>query len=64
MMIRLSDYPILEQLAKRRTTATRLDDRACKMIYERGLPEVDMANIQPAERELIESLGLADLLQR
>lgn len=63
-MIRLSDYPILEQLAKRRTTATRLDYRACKMIYERGLPEVDMANIQPAERELIESLGLADLLQR
>lgn len=64
MMIRLSDYPILEQLAKRHTAATRLDDRACKMIYERGLLEIDLANIQPEERELIESLGLAGLLQR
>lgn len=63
-MIRLADYPILEQLAKRHTTATRLDDRACKMIYERGLPEIDVSCIQPEERELIESLGLADLLQR
>lgn len=64
MMIRLSDYPILEQLAKRHTTATRLDDRACRYIYERGLPEIDVADIQPEEQELIESIGLAALLQR
>lgn len=64
MMIRLADYPILEQLAKRHTTATRLDDRACKMIYERGLLEIDVANVGPKERELIESIGLAALLQR
>ncbi len=63
-MIRLADYPILEQLAKHRTKATRLDSRACRDVYERGLPEIDMANIQPAERELIESLGLAALLER
>lgn len=63
-MIRLAEYPILEQLAKRHTAATRLDERACRMIYERGLPEVDLAAIQPEERELIESLGLAALLER
>lgn len=63
-MIRLADYPILEQLAKRHTAATRLDARACRYIYERGLPEIDVADIQPEERGLIESLGLAALLQR
>lgn len=63
-MIRLADYPILEQLAKRQTVATRLDDRACKMIYERGLLEIDVANVGPKERDLIEALGLAGLLQR
>lgn len=64
MMIRLADYPILEQLAKRHTAAARLDDRACRMIYERGLPEIDLSNIQPDERELIETLGLTALLER
>jgi hypothetical protein len=63
-MIRLADYPILEQLAVRCTKATRLDSRACRDIYERGLPEIDVANIQPEERELIESLGLVALLKK
>ena len=64
-MIRLADYPLLEQLAKARTKATRLDARACRYVYERGLPEIDLANIQiqPEERELIESFGLAALLE-
>jgi hypothetical protein len=64
MMIRLADYPILEQLAERHTAATRLDDRACRMIYERGLPEIDLANVGQEERELIAELGLAALLER
>lgn len=63
-MIRLADYPILEQLAKRHTTAARLDDRACKMIYERSLPEIDVTNVGPKERDLIDSLGLTALLER
>ena len=63
-MIRLADYPILEQLAKHRTIAPRLDSRACRDIYERGLPEIDVAYIQPEERELIDSLGLTALLER
>lgn len=63
-MIRLADYPILELLAKHRTKANRLDARACRDIYERGLPTIHLANIQPEERELIESLGLAALLER
>lgn len=64
LMIRLADYPILAQLAKRHTAATRLDERACRMIYERGLPEIDLDTIQTDERELIEALGLAALLER
>ena len=63
-MIRLADYPILEQLAKRHSAATRLDERACRMIYERGLPDIDLAGLRPDERELIEALGLAALLER
>jgi hypothetical protein len=63
-MIQLTDYPILEQLAKRHTTATRLDDRACRWIYERGLPEINVANVGQKERELIAELGLAALLDR
>lgn len=65
-MFRLADYPLLEQSAKGRTMATRLDARACRYIYGCGLPEIDLANIQlkPEERELIESLGLAALLER
>lgn len=66
-MIRLADYPLLAQMASHHTTATRLDARACRYVYERGLPvlqEADVANIQPAERALIESIGLAALLKR
>lgn len=65
-LFRLADYPILEQLARRLTgtQATCLDARACKWIYEKGLSEIGLADIQPDERELIEGLGLADMVER
>jgi len=36
-LVKLSDYPILEELARRRTKAKRLDRRACRYIYQTGL---------------------------
>lgn len=65
-LFRLADYPILEQLARRLTgtQATCLDARACKWIYEHGLGEIDLAGIQPEERELIDGLGLVALVER
>lgn len=65
-LFRLADYPILEQLAHRLTgtQATCLDARACKWIYEQGLSEINRADIQPEERELIKGLGLAAVVER
>lgn len=65
-LIQLADYPILEQLAHRLTgtQATCLDARACKWIYEQGLSEIDLANIQQEERKLIEGLGLGAMVER
>jgi len=57
-MVRLSDYPLLEELARRRTTAKRLDRRACRYIYQTGLSEIDPARIGEAERQLIAELGI------
>lgn len=56
--VRLADYPILAELARRRTKAVRLDRRACRYIYETGLSEIDPARIGEAERRLIEELGV------
>lgn len=63
-MIQLADYPVLEQLSKGRTKAVCLDARACKWIYEQGLSEIGLADIQQDERELIEGLGLAAMVER
>ena len=56
-MIRLADYPLLEQMAKEWTKATRLDSRACKGIYERGLPKIDTTTIQPGETQEVMGKG-------
>lgn len=58
-MVRLSDYPILEELGQRRTKAKRLDRRACRYIYQTGLSEIDPARIGAAERQLITELGIS-----
>lgn len=57
--VRLADYPILEELARRRTTATRLDRRTCRCLYEIDLAGIDPARIGEAERQLIAELGIS-----
>jgi hypothetical protein len=55
-LYRLSDYPVLEKLARLRTTATHLDGRACRFIYQAALDELDIAQLSGSERQLFESL--------
>jgi hypothetical protein len=57
-MIELADYPLLAQLATASTAATHLDARACRYIYIKGLAGINLATIEPQEREFINALGL------
>lgn len=54
----LADYPVLEKLAKVRTTATRLDGRACRSIYQAALHEIDITCFTAPERQFFDALGL------
>ncbi|MGA3842233.1 hypothetical protein ACI2UC_03475 [Ralstonia nicotianae] len=56
-MVLLSDYPALAELAMQRTTATRLDVRACRYIYTQGLATIEAARISVHEREFLRRLG-------
>lgn len=55
----LSDYPLLAELARGRTSATRLDGRTCRWIYEAGFPGVDWLAVSASELVFIRSLGIA-----
>ncbi len=56
-MVLLSDYPVLAELASRRTTATRLDVRTCRYLCTEGLPTTDVARLSTHEREFLQRLG-------
>jgi hypothetical protein len=56
----LSEYPVLAELACVRTKASRLDGRACKMLYEQALQTIDLAAISPEELMLMRRLGVFD----
>lgn len=59
-LYRLTDYPMLNSLASGRTTATRLDGRACRAIYETALPHIiDWEAVSASERVFMRSLGIA-----
>ncbi len=49
MTFKLSDYPVLAQIAAGRTRATRLDDRACRWLYTQATP-ADLRAMSPVER--------------
>lgn len=55
---RLADYPVLEQLASARTTASKLDGRTCRFIYTIALHEIDVTKFSESERELFNALVL------
>lgn len=54
----LADYPVLVALARARTTATRLDGRACMSIYEAALPSIDWKAVSSSELAFIRLLGI------
>jgi len=55
-LYRLADFPLLALLAKDKTTATKLDGRACRYVYESGLDKLDPAQISEHEMALIRAL--------
>ena len=56
---RLTDYPVLAALAREGTEAIKLDGRACRYIYEAGLPRIDWQALSVSERVFMRSLGIA-----
>lgn len=57
-LYRLADFPLLAHLAKDKTTATKLDGRACRHIYESSSDKLDPAQISEHEMALIRALGI------
>lgn len=55
-LYRLADFPVLAQLAKDKTTATQLDSRACRHIYESNLDKLNPAKFSEHEMALIRTL--------
>lgn len=57
-LYQLADYPVLEKLARVRTTASQLDGRACRFIYETALHEIDITSFSHSERHLFDAFGM------
>lgn len=57
-MILLAEYPVLARLAARRTKAARLDERACRFVYEAEMTLADLTSIEAHELGFIEALGV------
>lgn len=58
-MIKLANYPVLSALAAGITQAKRLDERACRYLYESNLDKIDLRTISPAEQDLMQRLGIS-----
>lgn len=54
----LADYPMLAELAAKRTQASRLDGRTCRAIYDAALPGIDWQAVSDHEREFMRQLGV------
>ena len=54
----LADYPVLATLARERTTASKLDGRACLHLYKEALPRMDWQALSAQERAFMLSLGI------
>lgn len=52
----LADYLVLEKLTPKRTTATRLDGRACRCIDAQAFNGIDIAQFCESERRLFDAL--------
>ncbi len=54
----LAEFPVLAALASARTTATKLDGRACLHLYKSALGDIDWLTLSSSEREFMRLLGL------
>jgi hypothetical protein len=54
----LADYPVLAALVQERTSATKLDGRACRLIYSEALPRIDWQAMSARELAFLRSLGI------
>lgn len=54
----LADYPVLAALAQARTSAIKLDGRACRFIYSEALPRIDWQVVSAGELAFVRSLGI------
>jgi len=55
---KLSVYPVLAVLAQKHTTASRLDGRACRFIYQNSMSTIDWTQVQEQERAFMHGLGV------
>lgn len=53
----LADYPMLAELAAKRTQASRLDGRTCRAIYDAALPGI-WQTVSDHERQFMQQLGV------
>jgi hypothetical protein len=58
VLYKLTDYPTLALQARRRTTATRLDDMECRFICEDAISTMDLATVRDKDRLLMRSLDV------
>jgi len=54
----LADYAVLAAMASERTTATRLDGRACRWIYESVQPRISWQAMAESELDFLRALGV------
>lgn len=54
----LADYPVLALLARDRTTATRLDGRACQHLYTEAAATMDVSCLPAQELAFMRALGV------
>ncbi|MDX5555972.1 hypothetical protein [Escherichia coli] len=56
-MVTLADYPVLAEIAAGHTTATRLDLRAVRWLYQQHNDRVEAAELELAEKRLVARLS-------
>lgn len=54
----LADYPVLAELAAKRTQASKLDGRACRDVYSADMDSINWQAVSDYEREFMRQLGV------
>lgn len=57
-VFKLANYPVLAELAHKRTDATQLNGRTCRSIYKKALTGIDLGMLSETERQLLDALGV------